>query len=540
MSKLYIAVLCFALLALAACSDNLFGSGGNDCGDDIKCWRLKAENEFRNGNYEASHKSYGEILKLDSTASVGYFGMAKAGLWMKDINPFDVFRYVDADDDKIPFVSDSIIIRNRYLQGMRAAAIPLSKLKRRDSLTILYELHQKNDPANRSDSLSEFRREFCGNSKTGACYDKTKTPQEPFPLSDREYKYNSYYSGLLISTMAKTLLEFFDTNKDGCIARRGKKKLDNPGDPQKDADEWKKWGCERKGGKFDYDLSVHLIKDSTGSFSIDWSQAFEEAELDSFYLEQIKNPYTDLPPEIEDINKRIDEFNGDMNDVVGILNMNSDGTGESWQDELGKYKDFATFYKVSTRIDEDGDGCIDEELLNKQDNDGDGAKGENARLASLDPDSPLWGRAATNHGMFSDRGFPPDSQIYYTDPRNLPIKLNETPYYIDNKPDGSKKTELLGDSNGVVTVIAFTQIPGYWTTDSLELKLAVAQDTVCGKLNFSLKERKELIGGCWPNYNEEIFVEYWLKRKLARPAERMGRVHPDCLSCVGNACSKLK
>jgi hypothetical protein len=506
MSKLYIAVLC---LALAACSDNLFGSGGgNNCGDDIKCWRLKAENEFRNGDYKAAHDSYKKIVEIDPTASIGYFGMAKAGLWMEGINPFDVFRYVNTDDDSIPFVDPIIEIRNRYLQGMRAAAIPLSKLKRRDSLTILYELHQKNDPANRSDSLSEFRREFCGNSKTGACYDNAKTPREPFPLSDREYKYNSYYGGLLISTMAKTLLEFFDTNNDSCITRRGEKKLDNPGDPQKDQDEWKKWGCKKlkdeegNDKEFDYDLSVELKKDATGNFSIDWSQVFEDGELE--------------PSQIEDINKKIDDFSGDMDDVIGIMNINGDGTGDSWQDELNKYKNYASFYKVGTRLDEDGDGCFDEELLNKLDNDGDGITGEDARLASLVLDTgstSIWGKIGVNHVFMYNED--PD------DPRNLPMLLPQNAKeYICNEPAPDcpdKRTNLRPNEDGDIIVIGFTQertTDGreYWTTDSLELKLEVAQDTKCGSLKYGLEKRKNLVGGCWLFYNEEQFKRIWLNR----------------------------
>ncbi len=539
MSKLYIAILCFALLALVACSDNLFGSSSeSNCGNDVKCWRLKAENEFRDGNYEASYKSYGEILKLDSTASIGYFGMAKAGLWMKGINPFDVFRYVDTDDDKIPFISDSIVTQNRYLQGMRIAAIPLSKLKTRDSLTTLYELHQKNDPANQSDSLSKFREDFCGNSKTGACYDNSKNPREPFPLSDMEYKYNSYYGGLLISIMAKTLLEFFDTNEDGCITRRGGiPKVDNPGD-EKDTKAWEKWGCEKKGDRFGYDLPVKLVKDSTGNFSVDLSQTLESIEIDyQYYLDHPDEP---LPQEIDDINKKIDDFNGNMNDVIDILNVSGGESEDSWQEEMNKYKDFAAFYRVSTRIDEDGDGCIDEELLNGQDNDGDGIKGENSRLASLDPDSPIFGKTGINHSMI---GTNPEDPASINNSINLPVVLGyvdisvppedrTTPYYICNTSDCSAQTPLWGDSTGLVTAVGFTQEPGYWITDDLELKLKVAQDTACPP-QYDLDFRKINVGGCWQYYDNEKFVNYWLKRKLARDKKR---IHPTCEACTSTAC----
>ncbi|MCL2207627.1 MAG: hypothetical protein FWB90_05970 [Fibromonadales bacterium] len=558
MNKLYIAV--FAMLALMSCSDNLFGSsGGGNCGDDIQCLRIEAQNAFRNGKYEDSHKAYAKIVKLDSTASIGYFGMAKAGLWMKGINPFDIFRFINIDDDQIPFIGEEIIVQNRYLQGMRTASEPLSILERRDSLTALWELHMENNPSLAS-RLDTFRLVFCGGSPTGTCYDTTaKRPK--FPLSDREYKYNTYYGGLLISTMAKSLLDFFDINKDGCITRRGIKGSDNPGDPSKDSTEWKRWGCNRgRNGEFSHDWTINLVKNADGSFTIDTDLLMEEMlhDLEEFFEEQINNPNAELPAAIQDINVKIDEFTGSLDEVINILgsvglgNLIEDGCEvggdyadencgngldsipsdpNAWQDEISKYKDFASFYKMGTRIDEDGDGCVDEEMLNKQDNDGDGIKGENSRLASTDQDSPFYGRAGTNHSMYGD----PEGMADINNARNLPRVLPTlAPHYICNNPKCTIQTELWGDEEGYVTVIGFTQEPGYWTTSDLDIKLKVAQDTICPP-KYDLKFRQDSVGGCWKNYDNDKFATYWLKRKLAREP---GRVHSSCLKCEGIACLK--
>ncbi|MDR1830740.1 MAG: hypothetical protein LBQ76_08230 [Candidatus Fibromonas sp.] len=511
MNKLHVAIFCFALALLASCGDNLFGSSSaGSCGKDIKCLRLEAENEFRSGNYEKSYNIYKDIAGIDSTASVGYFGMAQAGLWMRGINPFDIFRFTDLDkieDGKIPFRGDSIKVQNRYYQGMTLAYNALSELNRRDSLTNLYELHKKESLGQAgyiSDTLMEdltsFRNEF--------------SPFKGFPLSDREYKPNAYRGGLLISTTIKAMLSVFDINNDGCITkspRNGKLGDDYPGDPLEVAKwEGKEWSCDCKPNNiysiknkcrgYDYDQSLALNPDGT----IDAEQVLDELneELEDFYQKQLNSTdTTELPPKIGDINDKISDFKDNMDELVGML-----GEGD-WQSEISKYNDYASFYKVGTRLDEDGDGCFDEELLNKLDNDGDGLTGEDARLASLDQ-GPFWGKMGANHVFMYNE----DSN----DPRNLPMILpQDAKKYICNEPAPDcpdKRTNLRRNEEGDITVIGFTQEPGYWTTDSLELKLEVAQDTECGNLKYGLEKRKNLVGGCWLFYDEEQFKRIWLNR----------------------------
>ncbi len=505
MNKIYIVVLCFALTALVSCSENIFGSSDNaSCGNDVKCLRLQAENQFRDGNYEKAYNTYSKIVSIDSTASVGYFGMAKAGLWKRGVNPFDMLRFSDLaklEDGKIPFVDDSISIQNRYYQGSKLAYEPLNELHRRDSLTVLYEAHKKDSLGQRvdvSDSLLNSFRDQYQNS-----YDR-------FPLSDREYKYNAYYGSLVAFKFAKTMLGIIDENNDSCITKNprygGELGVDYPADTS-DEKAWQAWGCVRNArGQFEYDSSMPLNPDGT----INTGLIFEEMQetFQDFYSEQLNSTDpTEIPMKIENINDKIDNFNGDLKEIIGMLGGDGGDPDNDWQAEISKYSDYASFYKMGTRLDEDGDGCIDEELLNGQDNDGDDIMGEDARLASLDISNPIWGKIGSNHVMMYNED--------PNDPRNLPMILSpDAEKYICNEPtpDCPNKARLLPDEEGNITVIGFTQEPGYWTTDSLELKLEVAQDTECGNLKYGLEKRKELVGGCWLFYNEEQFKRIWLNR----------------------------
>jgi hypothetical protein len=584
MKKLYTLALCLALFV--ACSDNLFGGPSTDGNsNDIKSLRIDAENAFRKGDYEASYNICKKIVEINPSAAFGYYGMAKASIWKHGVNPFGLFSIIMPKEDKCPFIGETMKVQNGYLQAMKEITFVLSELDRRDSLTKLYDFHVRarenkgwdsiftvvidsvSKQVNLNERLLEFRKTFCKGNPNGDCsdtisYNKISDPdnsnrvpdsKKSFPLSDKEYT-SSYFGGILfVSVFSKWFLGIFDMNNDGCLTRKGTAGIDNPGS------EWEKWGCtekyDPKNPDHDLALSLKCEKDDEGKMSvvIDTKQILEDLQekLETYY-ERAASCTSDcntipIPSEIENLNNAIDNFGGTFDEVEDMLNSlglagsldDTDEDPQSLKDEIDKYKAYASFYKVGTHIDEDGDGCIDEDLLDMQDNDGDGLANANARLASTDPSNDaLWGVNPINNSMYGNNPYKNSENWEY----NKPVRLPE-PVFICSDPNCSTGTELWGDSTGMVTVIAFTQeaYPDgskYWTSRDMDLKLAVAQDTVCGKLKFSLKERKEKVGGCWPYYDENKFIEYWLKRKLAHPDLQETRVAKECKQCTGAECLK--
>jgi hypothetical protein len=582
MNRFFLLLLCFALFALAACSDNLFGSPSNSgCGSDIKCLRLDAENAFRSGNYAKAYKIYEQIVSIDSTVSLGYFGMAKSGLWMKGINPFEVFAHVKkGEEGEIAFMDKTPDVQNRFYRGMIFVVPALRELEKRDTLTAHYEYHKRNisdkfdtifvramdsaswaravdsngftisnigiidneDGKNKtyriplSEKLKKFRKTYC-NAK-GDCSN--------IPLSDREYRYGAYTGGLLISTIMETILKSLDTNKDHCITKKCPKDVDpdscfkyDPGDPKKPENHrvWENWECDKKNGGYSYDLPINLVINDEGGLEIDIDQILTDLDLESFYSkQQNSNEIVDIPDEINSFNNHMNDFSEGIYEIITVMGSfkdksNSDEVPFGWEDDMKEYKGVSAFYRVGTNIDEDGDGCIGEELLDGNDNDGDGFRNGNARLASVDPLSPFYARDGAMmgyHGMTGDKE------------DDMPIRIDTGDPAFANKciiasdPTGTLCSALTPDEYGYVTVMKFTQKPGYWTSYIIEDKLMVAQDTVCPP-KISLEKRRELIGGCWPNYDEDKFVKYWLKRGLARPADRDTRVHSTCKNCKTTA-----
>jgi len=547
MNRFFLLILCLALLALAACSDNLFGSPGNgNCGTDVKCLQIDAENAFRDHNYARAYAIYSQIVGIDSTISVGYFGMAKAGLWMSRVNPFEVFAHVkQKEDGQIAFMDQLPAEQNRYFQGMRKAGPMLRELDRRDSLTALYEFHRRNIDSgfdstftitimqgdstirievNLEKRLAEFRQTYC---TAGEC--------PGFPLSDRVFRYNTYSGGLLISSISEKILNTMDTNKDGCITRRcPASEADcnnyNPGEPTvANFNEWAKWGCEKnsKGG-YTYDLSINLDMNADGTFEVNLNQILGDMDLEDYYGALGSNPLAELPEDILSLNEKMDEFNGNMNEIIDIMNVfkSNQGTEEipfKWEDNIGSYNNYSTFYKIGTNIDEDGDGCIGEEILDGHDNDGDGLTNGNARLVPIDWSHPeKFSLDGINNSMAENLEWNLPKKYHKNDLSFKPI--------CKDRANGDRCPMPEADEDDSITVMLFTQkMPNYWTNDTLDVKLMIAQDTICPP-KYDLDYRKRRIGGCWPNYKEDTFRKYWLKRGYARPADRVKRTHPDCVN----------
>jgi hypothetical protein len=504
--------LLMAIGIFVACSDNLFGSDSS-ISSDTRSLRIDAENAFRRGDYQKAYDICSKIVEIDPTVSFGYFGMAKAALWKEGVNPYGLFSFYETDDDKVPFMDTTAVVQNKYFQMMKKVAAALSELDRRDSLT---------RPRN---SLTK--------------------PSSP-PLSDMEYDYGYYGGILLIASVTKGLLGMLDINKDGCIAvlgePGGEPGIDYPAkknDREYDT-KWKDWGCSKGAKGYTTDLPVTLMRNAEGKIIV-------SIKTNEFLNNTVWEADSPIPDDVQGFNDKLDNFTGDMDDVLEMLEfMGMEGDSESGdlKSDIDKYKDNAVFFRVGTHIDEDGDGCIDEDLLDGQDNDGDGLKNGNARLSSVDPKSSSWGKSGINHSMFTAPGTgtdvkdPVEDLVNVNHERNMPMPM-DAPVYIPNSPGISPKdckdnpacTELWGDDSVTVTVIRFTQDEGYWTTNDAELKLKIAKDTICPP-TYSLKDRQKLIGGCWRNYDDDKFVKYWLKRGLARKDDKEKRIHPDCKKCT--------
>ena len=58
-------------------------------------------------------------------------------------------------------------------------------------------------------------------------------------------------------------------------------------------------------------------------------------------------------------------------------------------------------------------------------------------------------------------------------------------------------------------LLQFANEKSFSNSDSLELKHNVASDTLKASIQYDLKWRKKNIGGCWVNYDEDMFDSWF-------------------------------
>ncbi len=142
-----------------------------------------------------------------------------------------------------------------------------------------------------------------------------------------------------------------------------------------------------------------------------------------------------------------------------------------------------SFYKLGDGIDNDGDGCVDEEILDGKDNDGDGLIDEDLRLVPLITNENetiiTIGKDSLDHDMngikedLEERMLLPNGYLFFAKDFHHLYNLDESTTWI---------------------------------------REAVAADTDSTHIQYPLQARQKLVGRCWNNYTEETFKNWFRNR----------------------------
>ena len=277
----------------------------------------------------------------------------------------------------------------------------------------------------------------------------TLTEQDPsLKLSDRVVTYSNFSTSHAILELAYTILRFRYTNSS----------------------------------------FIKLSLSDDGSLSFDIEALYNQALLD--------------PAVFVQFNTSIDALKGDLtllfdavlpaasstlsnSDLFDVDDSTGDPQilGDDLQANTETIEKSVTFYKLGDGVDNDGDGCVDEEILDGYDNDGDGYVDEDLRLVPLevtDTETIVGvGIDSLDHDM---NGFKED--------KGERILLSNNRFYFAKDFD-----QLDLDDTSMVN-----------------LRHAISQDTDSTNIQYPLKSRQKLVGRCWNNYTEETFQEWFRNR----------------------------
>lgn len=258
-----------------------------------------------------------------------------------------------------------------------------------------------------------------------------------------------------------------------------------------------------------FEMAESLLKfrKTAVQFNLNISQNSETGKL-SIDLEELYNSSLENPENLDLVNTSIAELQNDIqNFTQNILPSIEEFTdlsiftGESSSESVTKEIEATTseiqaqisFFLINDNMDNDGDGCIDEEIFDKKDNDGDGLVDEDLRLTLLD-------RLSLDS----------DSEEYYVITAITPDgKDHDMDKTVDGEPELTFAVKAEDRIESKNFLLQFANEKSFSNSDSLELKHNVASDTLKASIQYDLKWRKKNIGGCWVNYDEDMFDSWF-------------------------------
>ncbi len=238
-----------------------------------------------------------------------------------------------------------------------------------------------------------------------------------------------------------------------------------------------------------------------------------------------------------------DDFNDDeyaeitvgLANTVIELNERAQTVGEDRND---------VFFKFGNHMDDDGDGCIDEEIVDNYDNDGDGEVDEDSRdyrtvvlmkrpqnyadlvASGMDPKTYDLTKAQVDSvkfiGSYQAVDINMDGNFGPAD-RNVPETqwqpADEAEWHFVYQ-DPNMRDDLDNHLFKFATNIRFNYAVNYKypgnNLDSLIIKKEMIRlDNDVNNIKYKLADRIKMVGGCWPNYTEEQFIQ-WFEGRNAK------------------------
>lgn len=425
------ATLVCAASLFSSC-ENLFNPSGETSLNELDADGLISQGELylRQGkNYDA-YQAFDQAIKLDSSKSMAYYGKAKASLRRYNVNPIELMKVI-SETQSNPDTPPLTVIGNYVIQKLRDSSggfgkavdtmsAALAPFYRRDSIN---ELWVAWDKSKGKATLTETEKKNATLFENEYVLSKNAYKLEQFPIMDGKLKANRLLAernvGLAVSMMQSVnkLFAGYDNIED---------------------------------------ITAEITDLASGTKDLSETKIFQTALQDS-------NMRNSLNENIEALSKdasKLSTIAGSFSQITGTdqAKVDSAAADTALQSQVEKLGSSINFYKIADNEDNDGDGCVDEEIYDLKDNDGDGLVDEDIR-------------------------------------GSLAMQID----FKDNDKDGSidNALELItADSLFAFTLSpSFVKGPEYTNKD---LKLSYALDSTFSK--YPLSERKIQIGACWRNY----------------------------------------
>ncbi len=479
-----------AILFVAGC--NLFNPSGEGDAGNLNP-RAEGEEYFRRGQYQKAMDAFQRAIKADSTNSMAYYGYAKSAVFhfkLDRIGVFDDLQATKDDPEQFAFLQHDDDLLTLRMQAASKVRRVLGLLTERDTLTRWWRYTLDSTSAEaRADSSFAARRDFITEylAAQDAILPRSSRHRSRFPLTDFRMPYKDVIVDFTAFEMLYTITRLYDLDRNDTIDARDSL--------------MKKLQFGSKDGFGIGNLSAiagDLEDDTTGAAAEDLNTliaGMQSGLVSTSSLAQLMAP------------------SGNKKDS----GSSSEETSQNLDSVIASMGDAVLFYQFGDKLDNDGDGCVDEELLDELDNDFDGFVDEDARvirnpsLEGVDNDHNGTGAFVNLVGTV-DPG--EDTVGSAVNPAH-PYVLGFVQAYLDTAMQNGQPEKNLGDRN----LTTWVKIKKGASPEQMKLRMDIQKDSLVTKLiktgpnagrlpntgtnATKLQNARNVIGGCWRNIKLE-------------------------------------
>jgi tetratricopeptide (TPR) repeat protein len=457
------------LLVLAGC--NIFNPNGaeeSSCDSgNAECYIALGQSLINKKDFDGSMAAYSKAIAIDSTKSEAYWGYATAIKFKYNLTLPELLSDIDnaADTGSNGGIASFLSLTNTQIEkrvqlGTRISRV-MGLLAERDSLTKWWQY--LTDSTNKGlDPKFAARKAFI-TAYLAANSAHPSRSSAHFPLSDGKKTYSDAKLQYMPYLLYSATLGSCDLGEPGVFTNSDR--------------EW----CNIlfKGASNDSGLT------GLGGLA-------ERMKDDTVFQQDVNNKILDIQNGLSDLSTLLSQFApGQTVDTSGGAPQQTTGNIDSIISSLGGTM---VFYQFGDGLDNDGDGCIDEEIVDSADNDLDGFFDEDARLKNGNG-LPTGLNAGPADGIDNDHNGTKDAADAVGEHRLGII--------------GAEKILGFVATGGGTTFIKIKKVENPTPQDEarMDIRIAIQADSLALPSRASLpnyltklQNAKTQVGGCWTNY----------------------------------------
>jgi hypothetical protein len=464
--RLWFGFLCCAAFLTACLSDK---GPTKSPPDDAPTGPLAAADKlYQQGKCAEAMAAYEGAISKDSTLSAAYQGYYKSTLCFYDVSYAQIYSefletHSQNNSGGIALLQHEDATLTRRLQASKRINLVLGRLTDRDTLTRWWRyLDDTVTTQEASDTLYAARRALMIDYLVRADLDMPGYRKaNRFPLTDGVVSHEDFLIEFTVFQLTYAITRLYDLDLNDTV-----------------------------------DIRDSLMK------------KLRFGSPGGFHLDSLSTIWSDLQDSVAAVN--LNELIGNLGggSLSGLCNLLTTGCGYGTIDSvILSLDETIMFYQFGDGLDNDGDGCIDEEILDDLDNDLDGFVDEDARVIPADkPDN-----VDNDHNGRKDPFHAAQNAVNYDSLEAIvgnaidPLR----PHVLGFVHSYLKANNELAQGDDRLTT--WVKIKKSATAEEMKIRLAVQRDSLALKvrraggttpdsLAAKIQNARNVIGGCWRNY----------------------------------------